>query len=372
MEPPMAQQHIYLGAQADGKDGDTNRQAWAKTEANFNELYNGALSTTPFKNLLINGRFDIWQRGTSGFAANSGVFTADRWKTISQGSSASVSRQSFTLGQTAMPGNPRYFLRSTVSSTAGANNFSAIVQPIEGADALGGRTVTVSFWAKADSSRRIGVSIDQNPGTGSGAGALVAGAGQSVLLSSGWQQFVLTFNVPSVSGMSLGSNANDSTAINFWLDAGGTYNARSGGIVQQSGVFDIAQVQVEFGQFATNFDIRPQGVELALCQRYARIVNGAGLTGITLGATSILFAGQWPTMRGTPVTTLLKTNFSATTFELLVGSSWVAGTNCALSNAGITAQGITSAMVGFSGLTAGLPVLINNVGASILLLEAEL
>ncbi|HEY1138769.1 MAG TPA: hypothetical protein VGE88_00985 [Lysobacter sp.] len=35
----MTQQHINLGTPPAGTDGDTNRTAWGKTEANFSELY---------------------------------------------------------------------------------------------------------------------------------------------------------------------------------------------------------------------------------------------------------------------------------------------------------------------------------------------
>ncbi|MGO4701708.1 hypothetical protein [Dyella sp. 2RAB6] len=368
----MTQQHIKLGNQSDGKDGDTNRAAWDKAESNFSELYGGALNSPSFKNLLINGNFDIWQRGTSGFASTGYGYTADRWKVLSPGSSTSVSRQQFQGGQLDVPNNPRYFIRSSVTSVAGASNCCALAQFIEDVSRMSGQVVTVSFWAKADAPRKIGISFDQNPGNGGSASAQIAGAGQAVQLSTAWQKFVLTFALPSIAGLALGTNGNDSTSLNFWLDAGGTFNARSGNIGQQSGVFDIAQVQVELGPYATNYDIRPQGIELGLCQRYARLVNGGGLTGITLGASSILFAAHWPTMRAGPTATLLKTSFSASTYELLAGQGWIGGSNCVLSNPGTTPQSIIAAMTGFTGLTAGQPVLINNVGANILLLDAEL
>lgn len=368
----MAQQHINLGNQSDGKDGDTSRVAWAKAEANFNEVYGGALATRSLKNLIINGGFEVWQRGTGGFPTTGYAYTADRWKVLAPGSAVAVTRQSFAVGQSTVSDNPRYFIRCAVSSVAGANNCAVLAQFIEAANVLSATTITVSFWAKADAARKMGISVDQNPGTGGSASAQVPGPGQSVQLSSDWQKFILIFDVPSIAGLILGSNGNDSTSVNFWMDAGGTYNARSGGIGQQSGTFDIAQVQVEVGSYATGFDARPPGVELGLCQRYMRMVNGGGLMGIAMGPSSILFAAQWPTMRATPSVTLLKTSFAASTYELLAGSSWVGGTNCALSNPGVTPQGISTAITGFSGLVAGQPTIINNIGANILLLDADL
>jgi hypothetical protein len=54
----------------------------------------------------------------------------------------------------------------------------------------------------------------------------------------------------------------------IWFDAGSDFNARTDSLGQQSGTFDIAQVQIEPGPVATPFEQRPIGTELALCQRY--------------------------------------------------------------------------------------------------------
>ena len=33
-----------------------------------------------FRNVIVNGGMDVWQRGTSGFATSDGTYTADRWR----------------------------------------------------------------------------------------------------------------------------------------------------------------------------------------------------------------------------------------------------------------------------------------------------
>ena len=65
------------------------------------------------KNLVINGNFDIWQRGTSFSSFNSMRLTADRWfpKYAAGSSTITATRQQFTAGQTEVPGNPRYYYR---------------------------------------------------------------------------------------------------------------------------------------------------------------------------------------------------------------------------------------------------------------------
>ena len=90
----------------------------------------------------------------------------------------------------------------------------------------------------------------------------------SDLLTTSWQKFTVTVNIPSISGKTLGSNNDDFLGLYFWLDAGSDYNSRTNSLGQQSGTFDIAQVQLEAGSVATPFEMRPIGTELALCQRY--------------------------------------------------------------------------------------------------------
>jgi hypothetical protein len=73
-----------------------------------------------------------------------------------------------------------------------------------------------------------------------------------------------------VSGKTLGTGGNDSLSFHFWFDAGSDYNSRANSLGQQSGTFDISQVQLEAGDTATPFEHRSYGDELARCQRYYR------------------------------------------------------------------------------------------------------
>jgi hypothetical protein len=220
-----------------------------------------------FRNLIINGNFDVWQRATSHTA--DGYGSADRWRNNRSGTTCTMSRQAFTLGQTDVPGEPTYFCRMAVTSSAGASSLSNLQQRIEGVRTFAGQQVTVSFWVKADGAKPIAVELVQVFGTGGSPSSAVTAIGTTkTTLSTSWQKVTVTATVPSISGKTLGSTGDDYLALVIWFDAGSDFNARTSTLGQQSGTFDVAQVQVEPGPVATPFERRPVGVELQLCQRY--------------------------------------------------------------------------------------------------------
>jgi hypothetical protein len=225
-----------------------------------------------FRNKLINGGFDVWQRGTS--QTTSGYGSDDRWNNVHSGSTKTASRQTFTLGQTDVPGNPTYFARTVVASVAGVNNIVIKQHRIENVSTLAGQTATLSFWAKADASKNIAVEFQQDFGTGGSPSAAVNTIGvNTCALSTTWRYFTVTVNIPSISGKVLGSDNNSNLQLNFWFDAGSSFNSRTNSLGQQSGTFDIANVQLEAGAQATPFEQRPIGTELNLCQRYCFVMK---------------------------------------------------------------------------------------------------
>lgn len=220
----------------------------------------GIAGQVGLRNWIINGGFDVWQRGTS-FAAN-GIYSADRFAIFMVGSSMTVSQQEFPVGQTDVPG-ARYFLRAVVSSVPGASNYADIHHRIEDVRRLAGKVVTVSFYAKADSAKNIAIDLSQIIGAGGNVDGI---GGQKFAVSTNWQRFFATIRLPSIAGKSPSAASN--TTLRLWFDAGATYDGFNGALGQQSGTFDIANVQLEEGWVATPFEFRPLSVEIAMCQRY--------------------------------------------------------------------------------------------------------
>jgi hypothetical protein len=219
-----------------------------------------------FRNRIINGDFGIWQRGTSFTASEYG---ADRWVHGRVGTTHTVTRQPFTLGQTDVPGEPTYYCRDVVISVAGPGNFAVLTQRMEDVRTFAGQQVTVSFWAKVNSTKNIAIDLQQYFGTGGSPSATVTAIGTTkISIGTSWQKVTVTATVPSISGKTIGTSNDSFLQLAIWFDAGSDFNARTDSLGQQSGTFEIAQVQIEPGPVATPFEQRPIGTELALCQRY--------------------------------------------------------------------------------------------------------
>jgi hypothetical protein len=219
-------------------------------------------------NECINGDFDFWERATSQTGSNYG--STDRWLCGNAGSTKVASRQVNVLGDRSH--GAKYFMRHVATSVAGAANYVGMTQRVEQVAKWAGKRITVTFEAKADSSKDIAVSLDQNFGTGGAPSAEIQGIGaQRVTLNTTWQKYSLVFDLPSVSGKTLGTNLNDFTAVWFWFDAGSTLNARTQNLGHQSGTFDIQHVSFRIGDArneADPFIPRLLAQEKVLCERF--------------------------------------------------------------------------------------------------------
>jgi len=216
------------------------------------EQYAGA------RNLIINGSMICSQRGvSSGSISSNGYSSLDRWYVNASGGTYTLSQEDFTVGQTDVPDFPKHYMRFAV--TTGDNNIG-VHQRVEDVTVLGGKTVTLSFWAKGtnpDGGSFVSSWI-QNFGSG-GSSSVETEVESGIVLTSSWQKFNITFDVPSVSGKTIGAGSFT------WVEL-----LRQPGVDTGTGGWtaDIAQVQLELGSIATPFEHRSYGDELARCQRY--------------------------------------------------------------------------------------------------------
>lgn len=294
------------------------------------------------KNKVINGDFNIWQRGTTQSVIDAAAVygSADRWLfgrngTTSTGTNT-VSRETFTVGQTDVPNNPTYYCRWTTTTLATSQTRIDVNQYIENVSTFAGQTATLSFYIKSSGTFGISTFIEQNFGSGgSTTVTTTTGTGNT---STSWQRFTTTIAVPSISGKTVG-------ASNF-LRILIRVNSPTAGAT-----FDFSNVQIEYGSKATPFQTASGGSpqsELAMCQRYFYdpLANNAdanrSVTPVFMDTVTAFFASlPLPvTMRTTPSLTA-----TAASFNLGYPSS------VALSS--ITTTGAnTNTMLSFSGVVS--------------------
>jgi hypothetical protein len=230
----------------------------------FNDVTLGSINSGPLagaRNCIINGNFDIWQRGTTATVTTAGSnYLTDRYIWNTQGNTTTVSRQAFTVGQTDVPYEPTYFHRIQITAAVAAQ--LSLEQRVEDVRTLAGQTATLSFYAKGAAAFTLNYSVAQNFGTGGSPSSGVSAGSGTVSLTTSWQKFTITFNVPSISGKTLGTNNDHFLQVVWQMPASAT------------NTFDLAQVQLEKGSVATPFERRFIGQEIALCQRYYEIVPG--------------------------------------------------------------------------------------------------
>ncbi len=221
------------------------------------------------KNYIINGGFDYWNYATS--QTMSGYGSDDRWYNFNFGSTKTHSQVASTDTERALFSASK-FSRTVVTSVVGATNRVDKFQRIENVTKLAGKTVTISFWAKANSTKNIAINLWQEFGTGGSNSATITGLGkQLVSLTSAWQKKTITVSIPSIIGKTLGTDGvhTTCTTLQFWFDAGSSYSDAVG-LGQQSGTFDIAEVKLEEGSVATPWTPYEGefGGEIQACQRY--------------------------------------------------------------------------------------------------------
>jgi hypothetical protein len=246
------------------------------------------------RNRIINGNFDFWQRGTSFSVTGTNTYTADRWLVFFDGTGATrtISQQSFTLGQTDVPNEPKYFLRFDQSVAGSGSTLNSLDQRIEDVRTFAGQQVTLSFWAKAAASATMpNVKLLQSFGPG-GSAQVFTTVASNVALTTSWQRFSYQINLPSISGKTIGTS--DSLALILTMPLNATFT------------IDIAQVQLEPGPVATPFEQRPVGTELALCQRYYQpfsdygfvVANGSNAGNVQFSGLLLVPMRATPTKNG--------------------------------------------------------------------------
>jgi hypothetical protein len=243
-----------------------------------------------FRNRIINGDMRIWQRGTtiSNPISSTNFYTADRWGCNRSGdvTGAVVSRIAsgltgfeYALALQRVAGDTNTGGLSLWYSNESTNTYD-----------LTGNQVTLSFWAKAGSTlssagSQMYVAIVSGTGTDQRIYNYTGGVAFSVTyqtITTSWVRYSFTGTVPS-----------NSTELGLQI------NFAPSGTAGADDSIKITGVQLEAGSTATEFERRPIGTEMMLCQRYYDKSYSADVAPYTVTKDGLLlfstesYAGGW-------------------------------------------------------------------------------
>jgi hypothetical protein len=254
--------------------GGSAGQVLAKASANSYDTTWNSVPTSP--NYIINGALDYWQRSTSAPQAlnTSGYPSADRYKIISSGASAVA----LTLAQsTDVPSGVGVQYSAALSWSSNISGGDHMVmQSIENGKYLfAGKTITVSFYAKAATAITAKFDFDQDYSE------------TYFNLTTSWQRFSYTVTLPSTyqSSRPTGAATNDNTELRF---------IRFTSVSSASNTVYFTGVQVEEGPAASPFRRSAPSLqaELAACQRYYEKSYDVGVAPGTASNVGMVYGSQ--------------------------------------------------------------------------------
>jgi hypothetical protein len=270
-----------------------------------------------FKNKIINGDMQIWQRGTSFAAVATSTYTADRWRYAKVGAMVHTVSQSALFPTVAEAGtyfgNSLQLQLTTPDTSIAAGDFAFIAQRIEGYNfrSLAQRSFILSFWVRATLTGTYCVSFVNSGGDRSYV------AEYTINTTDTWEKKTIQVTASPSAGTWDYTNG-VGLEVRFALAAGTTFQTtadswQTGNFFatsnQVNGVntgatnFYLTGVQVEVGTIATPFENRLYGTELALCQRYYETgvySNTMGVSNTVIVASYFSWASFKVTKRSTP------------------------------------------------------------------------
>ena len=275
----------------------------------------------PNSNSIINGDFNIWQRGTSFVAIANGTYTADRFSYHKVGDMVhTVSRDTDVPTQAESGHKSSYSLKvdcTTVDSSIADGDYCSISHKLEGysMQAIMGNWATISFWVKATKTGIYCFAMRNS------AGDKTWISEYTVSVSDTWEKKTITVNFSDSSGTWLYTNGVG--LICTWaLATGSTFQSTADSWLatndwatsnqvnacdNTANNFLLSQVKMEEGETATPYRSRLFSEELALCQRYfQKAIDDDMFAGYAYSTTQAFITIPFKvTLRAEPSTTFV-------------------------------------------------------------------
>jgi hypothetical protein len=282
----------------------------ASEVTNLTAYQTRALAQAPYRNIIINGAMQVWQRNTSFASISSGEnYTVDRFNSYLSGTAGTwtLSRESDAPTGSGF----RYSwkaLCTTASASPNASAYFDFSQKIEGQNlqqikkgTASAEQLTVSFWVKSNVTGTYIINLSDIDNT--------RGVAKSYTISSSatWEYKTVTF--PADTTGVLDNDNGRSLDLRFGLVGGSDWTS---GTLQQTwatqvntnmlvgqtnlasatnNYWQVTGVQLEVGDTATPFEFKPFAQDLAECQRYYQKTfaptvapgNNVGTSGAIIG-----------------------------------------------------------------------------------------
>ena len=315
------------------------------------------------KNFIINGAMEVWQRGTSFTNIGGGGvpgYNADRWNATRYASNYN----DITREDASNLDGFRYCARSARSggdTTTTARFFHQVLETVDTCK-LAGNFVTFSFYARAGAGfngGQINSTLRYHTEVGkeermyynnfmTATGQVGNNAYHSDIRDDSWTRFTNTMYIPS--------NAQQVSVC--------IYTEQGLPTAVSADYFEVTGCQLEIGKFATPFEHRTYGEELALCERFyqksydkdAYVTGATSLSSVgsvdhygTSDATNVLAQVYFRTqMRDAPTVTTYNPNESN-------GGNAYAGRAYIVSNSGTASYNTTTNNIGSTGFRSYVP-----------------
>lgn len=333
------------------------------------------------KNYIINGDFDLFQRGVGPTTISSGanIFIADRFSTIHSGTGSPTIRGYQisgvpTLAQSGHQSLNGFAVDVNVTGTYDSANTSIISHDykVEGSDykQIHGKPVTLSFWVKSDSAANYCVTFRNSDST------RIYVSPYSVNQAATWEKKTIsltldntgTWQYGNLSGLEIrwivaaGTNRQTST-VNQWQTNGGTpmdcnSSIRTNFITTSGAYLILSQVMLNEGIVPAPFQLAGGDIagELTKAQRYYwRYDAPRGIFGYGNTTTAASYFVKLPvSMRGNPA-------LDNTTTTGFAGTAEVAGS----AGNSISAISIFTCSIDYCRLDATTTGLVAGAGTSI-------
>jgi len=217
------------------------------------------------KNILTNGNFKRWQRGTSFSSSASNIYTSDRWR-VSSGSSGAYDVS-----------NPASNVLRIESTEYKDNTFLGIRQTIPDLYHLNGETITLSAFVKTNVAGKVALRIQRVSSTDYHPG------------DSTWRKMSYTV-----------------TRSDFikYTDFGILIYPDDVTTVNDGDYIEVKEFQLEMGSVATDFEFADPTIQLLKCRYFYRVLGGT-----TAIFDAVLYEAHapydWKDMYKTPTPKLL-------------------------------------------------------------------